>query len=123
MAFNVDKNGDITLIQGDSGTLVVNGLNPNENYSVYLAVRDRKRNLIGRELYINSYNSPSISFELTPDFTNLLKVDKNEPFAIYNYAIKICLPEINFEDTLLIGNKEIGMDNLIIVYPQKVEGV
>lgn len=123
MAFKVDKNGDITLIQGDSGSLVINGLNTSENYTVCLAVRDRKRNLIGQELYINSHNSSSVVFEFTPDFTNLFKVEAGEQFAIYNYAIKLCLPNINFEDTLLIGNKDIGMDNLIIVYPQKVEGV
>lgn len=38
MAFNIDENGNITLIQGDSGSLVINGLKTDKNYTVFFAI-------------------------------------------------------------------------------------
>ena len=37
MAFRIDENGNITMVQGDTGRLVVNGLNTDQNYTVYFA--------------------------------------------------------------------------------------
>ena len=82
MAFKVDKNGDIFLIQGDSGKLTVDGLNTDKNYRVYFAVQDKNRNTVGNEIMVNSNNSPFVVFQLTGEFTNLLKVDKKEGLAL-----------------------------------------
>ena len=121
MAFRVDEKGNITLIQGDSGTLVINGINTDKNYKIYLAIQDRKRNVVGDELFVNSNKSSSVVFELTGEYTNLLKVPKNESYAVYYYGIKQCSDD-GLENTYLIGSDEIGYQNTITVFPKKVEG-
>ena len=122
MAFNIDNEGNITMLQGDSGTIVVNGLNPQKNYKIYFAIQDKNRNIIGNELYVNSNKSSSVIFELTGDYTDLLTVPKNKLCEVYYYGIKQC-SEDGLEDTLLINNSEIGNINTITVFPKKVEGI
>ena len=121
MAFLVDDNGDITLIQGDSGELKVNGLETDKNYTVYFAIQDEKRNPIGSEVSIIANNASSVIFSITPSLTNLLKVKKNEDFATYYYGIKVCASG-NYEDTLFVGNDTFGSLRTVTVYPKKVEG-
>ena len=123
MAFKVDKNGDIFLIQGDSGKLTVDGLNTDKNYRVYFAVQDKNRNTVGNEIMVNSNNSPFVVFQLTGEFTNLLKVDKKEGFAVYYYGIKVCDESSMLENTLVIASDDIGSVNTVTVYPKKVEGI
>ena len=123
MAFKIDEKGNITMIQGDSGIIKVNGLDTNQNYLVYLAIQDKDRNPVGQELCINSNNLSTVVFELTGDYTDLLKVPKNKPYEIYYYGIKVCVREDNFEDTLILGEGSIGSINSIVVYPKKVEGI
>ena len=72
MAFNIDKNGNITLIQGDSGSLVINGLKTDKNYTVFFAIQDSNRKPVGNEFQVNTNKASSIVFELTGDFTELL---------------------------------------------------
>ena len=123
MAFSIDENGNITLIQGDSGTIIIDGLNPDKNYNVYLAIKDKKRNTVGNELSVTSNYSSRVIFYLTGDFTDLLTVPKDENYAVYFYGIKICDSNDNIEDTLILGNGELGDINTISVYPKEVEGV
>ena len=123
MAFKIDDKGNITLIQGDSGTIVVDGINPARNYTVYFAVRDKNRNLIGNEISVNSNNLTRVVFHLTGSFTDLLTVNKNENYAIYYYGIKVCDSENQLEDTLVQEGDEIGDVSTITVYPKKVEGI
>ena len=40
----------------------------------------------------------------------------------YYYGIKLCLESTGYEDTLCVGNSDIGDLNTITVYPKKVEG-
>lgn len=122
MAFIVDENGNISLIQGDSGTLVVEGINTDKNYTVYFGIQDKNRKPIGSELYVDSNNLASVVFSLTGDFTDLLSVRKNENAAVYYYGIKVCDSSSQAEETLLISG-EIGSLNTITVYPKKVEGI
>ena len=122
MAFIVDENGNISLIQGDSGTLVVEGINTDKNYTVYFGIQDKNRKPIGSELYVDSNNLASVVFSLTGDFTDLLCVGKNENAAVYYYGIKVCDSSSQAEETLLISG-EIGSLNTITVYPKKVEGI
>ena len=78
MALKVDENGTIILYQGDSGDVVVSGLDTNKNYTVYFAILDEKSKLIGNELQVVSNKSDFVVFSLTPDFTDLLKVPKGK---------------------------------------------
>ena len=122
MAFIVDENGNISLIQGDSGTLVVEGIKTDKNYTVYFAVQDKNRKPIGSEIFVNSNNYSSVVFSLTGDFTDLLTVNKNETATTYYYGIKVCDSNNQIEDTLLVSG-DIGSVNTITVYPKKVEGI
>ena len=99
------------------------GLDTLKNYKVYFAIQDKNRNPIGSELSVNSNKMGSITFELTGDFTDLLKVAKNQYYEIYYYGIKVCSEEDNFEDTLILGSGTLGDLNTITVYPKKVEGI
>ena len=122
MAFQIDDNGNIALIQGDSGTIVVEGINTARNYTVYFGVRDKNRNPVGNEIFVNSNYSSTVVFHLTGNFTDLLTVNKNENYAVYYYGIKLCDAENALEDTLILDNDELGGINTITVYPKKVEG-
>lgn len=126
MAFITDDYGNITLVQGDSGKLTVSGIPTDKNYKVYLAIQNDKRQLVGFELKYDSNGQDTVVISFPPSLTNLLTVKRNEETAEYYYGIKICDEtqgrEEDFEDTLLIGNSELGDVNTITVYPKKVEG-
>ena len=122
MAFKIDKNGNISMIQGDSGLITIRGLNPEKDFTVYFAIQDKNRRPVGSELSVSSNNNSSVVFQLTADYTDLLTVKKDEPCAVYYYGLKICDEEAQREDTLIIGSNEIGGVNTITVYPKKVEG-
>lgn len=123
MAFTIDNNGNITLVQGDSGELVVTGLPTDQNYKVYFAIQDENRKPIGSEIVVNSNKSDSVIFVLLGSLTDLLTVKKGEDTATYYYGVKLCSEEENTEDTLLLGDTDIGDRNSITVYPKKVEGI
>ena len=123
MSLMINENGTITLYQGDSGEIVVSGLDNSKNYSVYFAILDEKGKLIGSELQTTTNKSDFVVFSLTPDFTDLLKVPKGKQYALYTYGIKVCDIEKHTEDTLIIENCNYGDKNLIIVYPRKVIGI
>ena len=121
MAFIVDESGNITLVQGDSGELTVNGIDTSQNYTAYLAVQDSKRKPVGTEIEVQTNYNSSIVFTFVPELTDLFVVPKNDESVEYYYGIKLC-GDNYYEDTLLIGNSNIGDLNTITVYPKKVEG-
>lgn len=121
MAFRIDENGNITMVQGDTGRLVVNGLNTDQNYTVYFAIQDENRRPIGNEVNVESNMQPTVVFELASQLTDLLKVAEDEETHTYYYGVKTCTAE-GFEDTLSIGSSDMGDKNTITVYPKKVEG-
>lgn len=122
MAFNIDANGNITLVQGDSGQLVVNDLPTDKDYTVYFAIQDEHRKPIGGEISVNANKASFVVFVITGDLTNMLTLKKDEDIAIYYYGIKICTSD-GIEDTLILGNSSIDDKNTITVYPKKVEGI
>ncbi len=122
MTLIIDEKGTVTLYQGDSGEIKISGLNPVKNYIVYFAIQDEKRNLIGSELQVAANKTESVTFFLTSDYTDLLKVPANKSYEIYTYGVKACDENNNTEDTLFIGNCTYGDKNQIIVYPRKVIG-
>ena len=121
MAFMIDNDGNITMIQGDTGRLVVNGLMTDQNYDVYFAIQDENRRPIGNEISVQSNSQPTVVFELSSNLTDLLKVGQDEETHEYYYGVKTCTAD-GFEDTLTIGNGVMGDRNTITVYPKKVEG-
>ena len=118
----IDENGTISLYQGDSGEITVNGLDETNNYTVYFAIQDEKRNPVGSELQVSVNNSSTATFVLTPSFTDQLSVPNNKPYKIYYYGIKACISASSIEDTLFIAGSNYGDLNRIIVYPRKVQG-
>jgi len=123
MAFKIDKNANITMIQGDSGTIVIEGLSTDKNYAVYFAVQNKNRVPIGDELTLNSNYASSVIFHLTGSYTDAFTVPKGESCETYYYGIKICDSANNIEDTLILADSDLGELNTITVYPKKVEGV
>ena len=121
MAFMIDNDGNITMIQGDTGRLVVNGLMTDQNYDVYFAIQDENRKPIGNEISVQSNSQPTVVFELSSNLTDLLKVGQDEETHEYYYGVKTCTAD-GFEDTLTIGSGHMGDRNTITVYPKKVEG-
>lgn len=121
MSLIIDKDGTISIYQGDSGELVVSGLDKEKVYIVNFAIQDKERNLIGEELSVSVSNSDTVTFVLTPEYTDLLKVPKNKPYEIYFYGIKAS-EQGNIENTMFIADSTYGDLNRIIVYPRKVIG-
>lgn len=123
-AFIVDeKTGNITLVQGDSGTLIVQGLPSDKNYTVYFAIYNENRKIIGEEMKVQSNGSDVVTLKILSSLTDLLKVDLDETTAEYYYGLKLCNEDTDYEDTLCVGNNDIDGINTITVYPKKVEGV
>lgn len=123
MALTVDENGNLTITQGDTGTLVVGGLDTSKNYKVYFAIQNKKREAVGDELIVSSNNSDTVVFKLTGDLTDLLTVPEKSKTETYYYGIKLCSVTDNTEDTLVVNNGDMGDTNIITVYPKKVEGI
>ena len=122
MTIEIDDKGLISMYQGDSGEIIVTGLDKSKSGEIYFAIQDKKRKLIGNEIKVVMSNNEYVSFYLTPDFTDLLKVPENKPYEIYYYGIKFCDPDTKTEDTLFVRDSSFGDLNQIVVYPKKVSG-
>lgn len=118
----IDNDGTITMYQGDSGELVISGLDSEKSYTVFFAIQDENRNIIGEELQVSVSNSDTVTFVLTSNYTDLLQVPPSKPYKIYYYGIKVSENGTANEDTLFIANSTYGDLNRIIVYPRKVKG-
>jgi hypothetical protein len=123
MAKIVEANGNITMYQGDSIEIVINGIPTDQNYTVYFAAQDAERNPVGSEISVDSLGEGSVAIKLTGNYTNLFVVDPEVKSQNYYYGIKICSVQDDTEDTMLIGETKIGDKNVITVFPRKVEGI
>ena len=124
MSCIIDENGNIELVQGDSFTLSVSGIDTDEDYKVYFSIYDSNGNILGDEIWVNSNHSDTVILEIPSSLTDLLTVRQGiDSTEDYYYGIKTCLESTGFEDTLCIGNSDIGDLNTITVYPKKVEGI
>ncbi len=122
MSIIIDPDGTIYLYQGDSGELVLSGLDETKKHTVYFAIYDKNRKLVGEELQVTADNSSYVTFILTPEYTDLLTVPKNKPYEIYYYGLKDCELDEARENTLYVASKSCGGLNMIVVYPRKVAG-
>jgi hypothetical protein len=122
MGYEVQDNGDLTIYQGDSFELVLNGLPTDQNYIVFFAAQDAERNPIGNEIEVETQKTSTVTVFLNAGLTDLLTVEEGAKSQLYYYGVKICSTEgINQkETTLILGDSEI---NTITVYPRKVKGV
>ena len=123
MAYIVEPSGNITLVQGDSIEIVVNGLPTDQNYKVFFAAQNEDREPVGSEIEVDTLGQASTTIKLTGNYTNLFTVDPEKKSQKYYYGIKLCSVQDNTEDTLLLGESVIGGLNTITVYPRKVEGI
>lgn len=123
MAYLVDTNGNITMTQGDSIELVINGIPTDQNYKVFFAAQNEERFPIGNEIMVESYGASSVVIKLEGNYTRQFTVNEDSKSQRYYYGIKICSDTDNTEETLLLGDSVIGGLNTITVYPMKVEGI
>lgn len=123
MAFSYDEDGNITMYQGDSGSIPFEDIPTDKNYKVFFSIYDGERNPVGDEIYLYSNNLPVITIEIPASLTDLLTVGEYDDYTDYYYGLKICDTITGSEDTLLIGNSDIGDLNTLTVYPKKTEGL
>ena len=122
MTLNIDNNGTIFIHQGDTGEVIVSGLNTDKNYKIYFAIQNAKRESVCPEIMVNSDYKPSVTFFLSADMTNLLSVPDCEEYEVYHYGLKSCFGE-NIENTLQVKGAPFGRSNNIVVFPKRVEGI
>ena len=123
MAYIVETSGNITLYQGDSIELVINGVPTDQNYKLFFAAQNEEREPVGSEIEVNSNCQESVTIKLTGNYTNLFTVEGDKKSQKYYYGVKLCSVTDDTEDTLLLGESVIGGLNTITVYPRKVEGI
>lgn len=123
MAYIVETNGDISLVQGDSLELVINGIPTDQNYKVFFAAQNEAREPIGSEIMVESLGQPSVTIKLLGNYTNQFTVEEDKKSQKYYYGVKMCSETDQTEDTLILGNSTIGGLNTLTVYPKKVEGI
>ena len=121
--FLVDDYGNIELVQGDSGELVVEGLPTDKSYSVYFAIQNENRQIVSETDPIDAGFGSMVTINIPASLTDNLIVPIDEDYGIYYYGIKICNSVTGLEDTLVIDNGDIGDLNTVKVYPKKVEGI
>ena len=89
-------------------------------FSIY----DSNGNIVGDEVWVNSNYQSQIVLEIPSGLTdNLIVTTGIDGTEDYYYGIKTCLESTGFEDTLCVGNSDIGDLNTITVHPKKVEGI
>ena len=115
-----EETGDMTIRQGDSFELTIEGIPSDKEYDVYFSIYDLKRNILFelKETPVDGV----VTFKITPALSNLLTVPTTQKTALYYWSVKRCYEPDNFEDTLLVGNKEVKDLNKVLVYPLNVEG-
>ena len=123
MGYEVQDNGDLTIYQGDSFELVLNGKPTDQNYKIYFAIQNKDREPIGQEIMVESNFASSVVIKVVGNYTDLLVVDEDTKNETYYYGVKKCSEVDNTEDTLLLGNKKLGELNTIKVFPRKVKGI
>ena len=123
MAYDVQVSGNMTIYQGDSVELNINGIPTDQNYKVYFAVQDESRNPIGQEILVESNYSETVTIKLVGNYTDLFTVPEDVKSQKYYYGVKLCSDTDNTEDTLLLGDSVIGGLNVITVFPRKVKGI
>lgn len=120
--FITKEDGTIIARQGDSGQVYIDGIDPNRNYTIYFGVRDENRKPLGDEVPVQSNYGSEVVIDIPATVTNAWEVPKGEDSRELYYGIKVCDEEAGIEDTLVLAGCEFDTENILIVYPKKVEG-
>ena len=112
-----EETGDATTRQGDTWNITVSGIS--DDWTVYYSVYEKDTRNIVFEIPTTPVNGDS-TFFISAENSNKLTVPEGKKTEKYYWGIKRCKGEI--EDTVIIGNKDVGDLNLLLVYPLIVEG-
>lgn len=123
MAYITQADGTIIARQGDSGKVYIEGLDTDKNYTVYFGVYDEKRKTVGRDVPVQSGKQPELVLNIPAVVSNFWVVPKDDEYKDYYYGIKVCDPESKTEETLVLAGCEFDTENILRVYPKKVEGL
>lgn len=127
MSIEVTKNGIVKIIQGDTGSIVVDGIPTDKNYLVYFAIRKKDRTLITPEIKKQTLGEDTVTFNISKKVSELLEVPENAMCEVYYWGVKLCDPETGLEDTMRVGEcccgGYFGKWNRLYVYPKIVEGI
>ena len=77
MSIEVTKNGIVKIIQGDTGSIVVDGIPTDKNYLVYFAIRKKDRTLITPEMKKQTLGEDTVTFNISKKISELLEVPEN----------------------------------------------
>ena len=122
MGFITKEDGTIIARQGDSGKVYIEGIDTDKNYKIFFGVRDENRKPIGDEVPVDSKGSSEVVINIPASVSNAWEVPKGEEYRELYYGIKVCHEDSGIEDTLILSGCEFETENILIVYPKKVEG-
>jgi hypothetical protein len=120
VGLNIDDRGNLYIHQGDTGDVVVTGIDTDKNYKIYFGIKDARRVTVGEELIVESNFQPTVTIRLESEYTDLFNVPVDEPFSVYYYGLKKCAD--NDVDTLFLENCTYGRLYKFVVFPKLVEG-
>lgn len=112
-----EETGDAITRQGDTWSLSISGIS--DEWTVYYSVYTKDTRDIVFEISASPVDS-NTTFFVTAEDSDKLVVPEGKKTEKYYYGIKRC--KDNIEDTVIIGNKDVGDLNLLTVYPKIVEG-
>ena len=112
----------VLTYQGDSFSLTFTDLTPGMN--IYFGVRDKKYNQLAfNELSGIVDEDGEVTFDVTSEMSNNMKVKAGEPCAIYYYGIKQVDSETGEENTIVLGDANFEDKYIMKVLAKKVEGI
>ena len=111
--------GLIKIYQGDTIELIIEGLDPSKNYKLYFGVQNKRRVTVIPEIFIQTENQETATMTIPSISTDKLYVPLNRDYEDYYYGFKVCYD--SEETTLNIDNSQY-VENILRVYPKKVEG-
>lgn len=123
MAYITKEDGTIIARQGDTGQIYIEGLDTDKNYAVYFGVYDENRKAIGNEVRYMSNFFADLAITIPASVSDMWTVPKNEEYKDYFYGIKVCDDSSRSEETITLSGCEFDTENIIRVYPKKVEGL
>lgn len=111
-----EETGNMIIRQGDSYNFTVEGVD--DSYTLYYSVYNVNREILW-EISTNPVNTVA-TFNITPKYSTQMTVPVNRKTETYYYGLKRC--KDGYEDTLIVGDKDVGDLNKITVYPLITEG-
>jgi hypothetical protein len=127
MSIEVTKNGIIKIIQGDTGSIIVDGVPTDKNYDIYFAIRKKDRTLVAPELKFPTEFKDTVEIPIDKELSEKLEVPLNAMCEVYFWGVKLCDAETGNEDTMRVGECScggwFGKWNRIYAYPKIVEGI